>query len=120
MTEPLTEAGRHADDGYGQCTICREYVPHTDDEVMSVPFPCAVVRLDAERERMKGLDVDRLAQALFTAMGWPTRKRAPQPGSWNNIEPLSPGLVSGDADNPEWAKLAVAVAAAYGEAHDDQ
>jgi hypothetical protein len=36
----------HEDDSYGACTICREWVPHTEDEYVTVPFPCAVVRAD--------------------------------------------------------------------------
>jgi len=55
MSEPTTEAGKHVyamlndevdhqDDSYGSCTICREYVPHTDDEMRTVAWPCAVVR----------------------------------------------------------------------------
>lgn len=35
----------HQDDSYGGCTICREYVPYTDDESFGVAFPCPVVRL---------------------------------------------------------------------------
>jgi hypothetical protein len=37
----------HEDDSYGACVICREYVPHTDDEFLGVRFPCPTVRLAA-------------------------------------------------------------------------
>lgn len=39
--------GEHVDDSYGACVVCREYVPHTDDETTAVAFPCAPVRLRA-------------------------------------------------------------------------
>lgn len=49
----LSDAERlaaHQDDSYGNCVICKEYVPHTDDESFAVAFPCAVVRLAALSE----------------------------------------------------------------------
>lgn len=42
---PQGHAG-HADDSYGGCVICREYVPHTDDEYIQVRFPCPAYRLE--------------------------------------------------------------------------
>lgn len=42
----------HKDDSYGNCIICREWVPHTDDEYVLVEFPCPTVLLAAERERI--------------------------------------------------------------------
>lgn len=35
----------HEDDSYGQCVVCRVYVPHTDEEYLTEPFPCPTVRL---------------------------------------------------------------------------
>jgi hypothetical protein len=52
QTEPCPICGPvprhgHEDDSYGNCTICREYVPHTDDETVLVAWPCATVRLES-------------------------------------------------------------------------
>lgn len=56
----------HEDDSYGGCTICREYVPNTDNEIIVVPFPCPAVRLRGSGDG--GLDVAapdlRFAKAL--------------------------------------------------------
>lgn len=38
----------HQDDSYGGCVICHWYRPHTDEEFIKVPYPCAVAR---ERDR---------------------------------------------------------------------
>ena len=67
------EHGRHEDDSYGACVVCREYIPHTDDETRLVPFPCAVALLEqaAIRSESAGtLDVERLADA-YNAYSWP-------------------------------------------------
>jgi hypothetical protein len=45
----------HEDDSYGACTICREWVPHTEDEYVTVPFPCAVVRADKAEAALAAL-----------------------------------------------------------------
>lgn len=37
--------GQHEDDSYGACVLCREYVPHTDDETVLVNWPCPSERL---------------------------------------------------------------------------
>ncbi len=59
-----------------------------------------------------GLDVERLARALFAALGWPTRRSySAWPGG--RIQPFSDGLTSGDGDNPEWLLAAAAVAREY-------
>jgi hypothetical protein len=68
----LSDAERfaaHQDDSYGSCTICKEYVPYTDDESFAVRFPCAVVQLAesraatlaAVREAVEGLPWEPLA-----------------------------------------------------------
>jgi hypothetical protein len=39
----------HEDDSYGDCTTCREWVHHTEDEYRHVAFPCAVAIQAKER-----------------------------------------------------------------------
>ena len=41
----VSDPAEHLDDSYGGCVICRYYIPHTDDEYVSVPYPCPTVRL---------------------------------------------------------------------------
>ena len=50
---PNYQHGQHADDSYGACVICREYVPHTDDETVGVAWPCPTVRLERLRSLAK-------------------------------------------------------------------
>jgi hypothetical protein len=56
----------HEDDSYGDCIICREWVPHTDDDHVKVRFPCAVVRADKAEAALAAAsaDAERLAEAL--------------------------------------------------------
>jgi hypothetical protein len=58
----------HEDDSYGDCTICMEYVPHTDSDYRHVSYPCAVVRERAVRPA-PALDVERLREALIDQIG---------------------------------------------------
>jgi len=48
------EPPKHEDDSYGSCVICRSYVPHTDEEIVLVPWPCA-----AAREALRLLEHDQ-------------------------------------------------------------
>lgn len=54
---------------------------------------------------------EAVAQAAFNAIGWTTRK-ADTAGTYGLVHPLPQGLVTGDPDNPEWAKLASRLLAA--------
>ena len=51
----------------------------------------------------------RLAVALFSVLGWPTRRTE------FGVASLPDGLVTGDPDNPEWAKTTRAILAALRE-----
>jgi hypothetical protein len=54
----------HEDDSYGQCVVCRVYVPHTDGEYLKEPFPCPTVRLDRPPEPLDDL---AMQEALLEA-----------------------------------------------------
>lgn len=53
--------------------------------------------------------IERLAAALFATFGWHSRynPQRPQPidprGPWQTYDDLPQGILSGDADNEEWA-----------------
>jgi hypothetical protein len=45
----------HKDDSYGCCVICREWVPGTDEDMVTVQWPCAVVRIAALRAALDSI-----------------------------------------------------------------
>ena len=47
---------RHEDDSYGSCVLCRQYVPHTDEDYTLVPWPCPTARLHAAEARCRALE----------------------------------------------------------------
>lgn len=59
------------------------------------------------------LDVERLAKALYRALGWSEARYNPKPGADVTYDPIPQGIVSGDADNPAWTDLTAAIAREY-------
>ena len=57
----------HVDDSYGSCVICREWVPGTDDEHVTVAWPCAPALLDAARADAEAA-MDHIAEVLRQAI----------------------------------------------------
>ena len=65
---PNYQHGQHEDDSYGACVICREYVPHTDDDTTLVAWPCPTVRLAAAEAEIK-----QIRMALWLACPHPMK-----------------------------------------------